>query len=122
MGDITTEEAINGKNAKSHVAARVLAEMKKYAYKADDILQIVHLIDTDGAFIPNELVKTGKQKGIRYFKDHIETADVKYIQRRNEKKSSVVASLCSTGKIKNSIPYSIYYFSRNHYVHIHEPL
>lgn len=112
-GDITTEDAINGSNAKSHVAKRVGAEMEKYAYKDSDILQIVHLIDTDGAFIPDELVKARKEKGVQYFKDHIETGEVKYIQNRNQKKSSVVASLCSTGKMKAGIPYSIYYFSRN---------
>lgn len=76
-------------------------------------MQIVHLIDTDGAFIPDNLVKARKEKGVQYFEDHIETGEVKYIQERNQKKSSVVASLCSTGKMKSSIPYSIYYFSRN---------
>ena len=37
-GDITTEDTINGSNAKSHVAKRVAAEMEKYAYKISDIL------------------------------------------------------------------------------------
>lgn len=41
-GDITTEDAITANNAKSYVAKRVAAEMKKYAYKESDILQIVH--------------------------------------------------------------------------------
>ncbi len=82
-------------------------------YKESDILQIVHLIDTDGAFIPDNLVIARTEKGVQYFEDHIETGEVKYIQRRNQKKSDVVASLCSTGKMKSSIPYSIYYFSRN---------
>ena len=41
-GDITTEDAITANNAKSYVAKRVAAEMKKYAYKEKDILQIVH--------------------------------------------------------------------------------
>lgn len=112
-GDITTEDAITANNAKSYVAKRIAAEMKKYAYKESDILQIVHLIDTDGAFIPDNLVKARTEKGIQYFEDHIETGEVKYIQGRNQKKSSVVASLCSTGKMKSKIPYSIYYFSRN---------
>ena len=44
-GDITTEDAITANNAKSYVAKRIAAEMKKYAYKESDILQIVHLID-----------------------------------------------------------------------------
>ena len=60
-GDITTEDAITANNAKSYVAKRVAAEMKKYAYKESDILQIVHLIDTDGAFIPDNLVNIGVQ-------------------------------------------------------------
>lgn len=39
-GDITTEDAITANNAKSYVAKRIAAEMKKYAYKESDILQI----------------------------------------------------------------------------------
>lgn len=31
-GDITTEDAITANNAKSYVAKRIAAEMKKYAY------------------------------------------------------------------------------------------
>ncbi len=112
-GDITTEDGISASNAKSYVAKRIMSEMKKYAYKDGDILKIVHLIDTDGAFIPGNLIKPRNKKGIQYFEDHIETGEVTYIQRRNQKKSSVVASLCSTGKMKTKIPYSIYYFSRN---------
>ena len=112
-GDITIENGITGKNAKAHVANRIDLEMKKYAYKKSDILQIVHLIDTDGAFIPMNLVKGRNEKGIQYFVDHIETGEVEFIKKRNERKSSVVASLCATGKMKGTIPYSIYYFSRN---------
>ncbi len=112
-GDITTEDGISASNTKSYVAKRIMSEMKKYAYKDGDILKIVYLIDTDGAFIPDNLIKPRNKKGIQYFEDHIETGEVTYIQRRNQKKSSVVASLCSTGKMKTKIPYSIYYFSRN---------
>lgn len=112
-GDITAEKEIAPTNAKSYVAKRIEAEMKKYAYKESDILQIVHLIDTDGAFIPESVVKAGVERDIRYFEDHIETGDVRSIQKRNKKKSDVVAVLCSTGKMKARIPYSIYYFSRN---------
>lgn len=32
-GDITTEDAITANNAKSYVAKRIAAEMKKYAYE-----------------------------------------------------------------------------------------
>lgn len=112
-GDITTENGISGSNAKSYVAKRIAVEMKRYAYRDSDILQIVHLIDTDGAFIPSEKVITRTEKGTAYYLDHIETSTVDYIVRRNQQKSAVVSSLCSTGKIKGRIPYSIYYFSRN---------
>lgn len=111
-GDITTEESITAKNAKSYVANRISSEMKKYAYRNSDILQVVHLIDTDGAFICDDLIKAGREKEVKYFEDHIETGEVDYIKRRNLKKSGVVASLCSTGKINARIPYSIYYFCK----------
>lgn len=112
-GDITTEDGISGSNAKSYVAKRISAEMKRYAYRDGDILQIVHFIDTDGAFIPPEKVKQRTEKGTAYYWDCIETSTVDSIIRRNQQKSAVVSSLCSTGKMKGRIPYSIYYFSRN---------
>ena len=116
-GDITAERSICGKNARSYVGARIDAEMKKYAYRKDDVLQIVHLIDTDGAFIPDELVRamdeSETEDRIRYYEDHIVAKDVCSVQKRNRRKSEAVAALCATGTMKAGMPYSIYYFSRN---------
>ena len=61
-GDITTEDAITANNAKSYVAKRIAAEMKKYAYKESDILQIVHLIDTDAYELYHQMRLIQEQK------------------------------------------------------------
>lgn len=112
-GDITTEDSVNAQNAQKYVAERIAAEMKRYAYRKSDILQIIHLIDTDGAFVPQESVRPMEEAGIRYFQDHIEAGSVEYVFRRNAKKSAVVSKLCTSSKMLAMIPYSIYFFSRN---------
>lgn len=121
-GDITLENGITAQYAIKYVADRIDAEMGKYAYRRSDILQIVHLIDTDGVFISPELVKPMADNGIRYCKDHIETGTVEAVQYRNQKKSAVVSKLCAAPKMLKTIPYSIYYFSRNmeHVLHNRE--
>lgn len=112
-GDITTERDISGKNAKEYVAERISAEMKKYGYQKNDIFRIVHVIDTDGAFIPADAVCKWADEGTGYFEDHIETKYVSFIRQRNAKKNEVIARLSRTGKVLRDIPYSIFYFSRN---------
>lgn len=112
-GDITTEQDISGRNAKKHVAERISVEMKKYGYQKTDILRVVHLIDTDGAFIPDSAVYECAAEGICYFEDHIETKYVSSVRKRNAKKAQVIATLSRTGKILRDVPYSIFYFSRN---------
>lgn len=90
-GDITTEDAITANNAKSYVAKRIAAEMKKYAYKESDILQIVHLIDTDGASFTYEI---RKGRSGEYTKEL-------WIDRRENSKSLAWSSvLLALGNVK----------------------
>jgi hypothetical protein len=66
----------------------------------------------DGAFIREDQVVYADQAEILYFNDHIETRSPETVINRNARKSQILSRLSLTGKI-GTIPYSIYYFSRN---------
>jgi len=111
-GDITIKDDINSKNAITKVNECIKQEMQRYRYKAGDILRIIHIIDTDGAFSPNESVVYENVKHVIYTDELIKTSNVEGIIRRNKTKKAVVLRLISTRKIQ-TIPYEAYYMSRN---------
>lgn len=55
-GDITTEFGISPANIASKVGNFIKDYSKPYSYKASDYLEVIHIIDTDGAFIGNDRV------------------------------------------------------------------
>ena len=76
-------------------------------------MEIVHLIDTDGAFIPEgAIVDNPAAKHIQYSLQDIQTSDVQKIADRNCKKLALVNLLKARGEI-NKKPYKMFYFSRN---------
>ncbi len=81
-------------------------------FKKSDILRIVQLIDTDGAFIDPSRVRYSNIKKLEYFDDHVKTPTPEAIIRRNELKSESARRLSEENYIFG-IPYSIYYFSVN---------
>lgn len=111
-GDITTEPGTTSRNVVTKVYECVKEEKEKYRFKLSDVVKIVHIIDTDGSFVSKEKVVFEDRDRIEYTTSEIKTYDVEYIRRKNEQKSDVVSRLRATGKI-NSIPYEIYYMSRN---------
>ncbi len=111
-GDLTSEFSTTTNNAITVVNDHVKVEMKRYGYKRNDILRIIHLVDTDGAFIPDDGVTFDKVNQLQYGMETITTNAPDNIKRRNRRKSQVMRRLWSTGKIGGT-PYSIYYFSRN---------
>lgn len=111
-GDITIKDDINSRNAVTKVNGCIKQEMQRYRYKAADLLRVIHIIDTDGAFSPDECVVYESIDHVAYTDALIKTSNVEGIIRRNKTKREVVRRLASTGKIQ-SIPYELYYMSRN---------
>ncbi len=87
-------------------------ERKRYGFEKKDIIKVIHLVDTDGAFIPANKVIRSAVESIQYFDDRIESAVPYAIVNRNTRKSQVLYRLYSTSTI-GTIPYRVYYFSRN---------
>lgn len=111
-GDITTRKGVNSQNIISKLGNDITAFAKSRHYNARDFKQIVHIIDIDGAYIPNEKVIEKNCEGVLYESDGIYTIDVKRIITRNLQKRENIFRLKSNGKIWN-IPYRVYYMSCN---------
>lgn len=112
-GDITTKKDINAGNVISSVNAVVKQALNKNKYQQKDLLSIIHLIDTDGAFVPSSTVQNNSEAvHIEYSETSIQTAHMDLILERNNKKTTIINILRGKKEI-NKKPYKIFYFSRN---------
>lgn len=111
-GDITSEQTITHTNAINRVNEHIKMEMARYGFQRKDILEVIHLIDTDGAFIPDSHVVKGDVEKMHYEDNQIITRNPQKTIERNERKKQVLSRLYSAKKVGGS-PYMVYYFSRN---------
>ena len=112
-GDITTKDDVNASNVIRRINEIVKYTQERYHFKASDLLEIVHLIDTDGAFIPDTaVINNAEAMHIQYTLQNIQTDDIEKIVERNQKKLGLVKLLRSKTEI-NKKPYKMFYFSRN---------
>ena len=111
-GDMCYRYHITDENAARSVMRFVSGFLQRYRLKKTDILKIVHVIDTDGAFIPPERVIYGGKEHARYKETSIETLSVDSLRSRNEMKTLAAQSLSKLSHVEK-IPYAFYYFSRN---------
>ena len=91
--------------------------MRDYAksnhFKNTDFQEIIHITDTDGAYISaDNVVNDDLAKKPIYNLTQIRTANVKNIIERNKQKSDNIDKLVSYNEIWK-IPYKIYYMSCN---------
>lgn len=111
-GDITSEASVNSTNVIRAVNAHIKKERDRYGFRHSDILRVVHLIDTDGAFIPDSNVVAGEAVSLQYENDQIVSPRPGKTIERNARKKQIVTRLYPTKKI-DDIPYAVFYFSRN---------
>lgn len=111
-GDITTEDYVSTDNILKKINERVEEIQRRYRYDLKDFLKIIHLTDTDGVFVDDELVKYADVDSIRYYDGYMETRNVENTRGRNHKKAEILFKLRKTGKL-NGIPYKIYFNSCN---------
>ncbi len=102
------------KNPMIRIRAMVNQEKKKYALKDKDILAVIQITDTDGAYIPDSAVIDDPEADkIIYGNNEIRTKFTNSIITRNRKKRTNVDKLLPQYGINNEIPYRIYFVSRN---------
>lgn len=111
--DITADEGMTVK----YIEEKILLEVEKYLIKnpflhRKDILKLVQIIDTDGAFVSSSNIKQSQSGKTEYFDTHIAAKDKNRLTRRNISKRNIVYHLFHAAKIEE-FTYEIYFFSRN---------
>lgn len=111
--DITADEGMTAR----YIEKKIKDELEKYLnrnsfIRKEDILKVVQIIDTDGAFIPPSLVVQSQRAKTTYWETHIEAKNRERLVRRNISKRGIAFHLARTIYVAD-IPYEIYYFSRN---------
>ena len=112
-GDLTTEFGVTGGDIAAKVGNIIKEYSRTYSYKQADYLEVVHIIDTDGAFIGGDKVIYDPSERIHYELDCIRTENCEGTKSRNRQKSANVRRLIPLPKVWVSVPYSIYFFSCN---------
>lgn len=114
--DITADRNSSEKNIQERVRKIVLDFRKKgipYSnIKPSDIERIIHIVDTDGAFIPRNNIKGSDVGRYTYTDEFIEANNPNEAYGRNRKKAAILRVLKDVDKI-DSIKYDIYYVSCN---------
>ena len=112
--DITADFNSNCQN----IIRKIDNEVKKFlsqnnGLKKTDIKEIIHLVDTDGAFIKADFVLEDMTKEKTFYTPKsIVTNKRNLIIERNERKSGILNKLYQTSHI-GKIAYKVYFFSCN---------
>lgn len=112
-GDITTRKGVRSDNIVSKIGDEVRAYAKSQHYSSKNFKQIIHIVDMDGAYIPDEkIILDSKCDEVAYESDGIHTQDYQRIVERNTQKADNLYRLRGTGEIWK-VPYKVYYMSCN---------
>ncbi len=140
-GDITTLNGSTPEKIEMLINKFIIfPELESYGLYPRHVLEIIHIIDMDGAFINDDLIipftedeSNHSSKNVYYYGDHISARDTAHIQSRNIQKKANIKRLleyCKQGfpiqkyydtenrgnRITSKttvVPYSLYYFSCN---------
>ena len=116
-GDITTEDdtsekTIIGKLNKLVIEWRNGGGQPYQKIAPADVKKIIHIIDTDGAFIPESSLIKSEDAKIQYYEQSIQFYDRGFLIGRNRKKARVIRKLLEIRQIDN-IPYELFFVSCN---------
>ncbi|MFL0197190.1 hypothetical protein ACJDU8_16735 [Clostridium sp. WILCCON 0269] len=115
-GDITTQNSSKVDTIRAKIGDYINKAAQRDKFLKTDVERVVHLIDTDGIYIPDKNIIINHTINILYTENNIETDNVNSIIARNEKKRSILNILSTMPAIykgKNSIPYYMFYMSCN---------
>lgn len=112
-GNITSDRNVTNRNIIKKLHEEIKAFCNKNFLTKGNILRIVHIIDTDGAFIPDELIQEDTDcRQIVYSENSIRCISKKNLIRRNHIKQQNLQKLLDTHNI-GRLSYSVYYMSSN---------
>ena len=108
--DVTTE--VHSPEIKNYLNGKIEEYCSIEKIKKTDIKAIIHLVDMDGAFVPDSAVVQTSTGETEYTEEQILAKNKDLMLKRNENKSIVLKTLNSMKALAN-IDYRIYYLSRN---------
>ena len=112
--DVTTQERRGTTSVKTMVNDLIRKFVTSYRLQPKDLLQVVHLMDTDGAFVPESaILEDSSASGFQYTTTTITAPAKDDVRKRNATKSKNMLLLATMGTTYKSIPYEAYYCSRN---------
>lgn len=111
-GDITSDKSTTVQNVEDKIYKIVKEFIDDKKLSKNDILQIVQIFDTDGAFIKNEFIESGNEAKFEYTLVSIKCKYKEKVKDRNKRKSEIINHLLSIEDIKE-IPYDKYFMSCN---------
>lgn len=114
-GDITSDRHSTTQNILKKLYEPIKKVKDTYKFRESDFEQIIHLVDTDGAYIPdsNILGSPIPPKFTTYYAaDCILSVHPGAIKQRNDQKRQLLNLLINTSQI-HAIPYRVFYLSCN---------
>lgn len=111
-GDITLKDYVSDNSILKKINEQIESVKSRYRYNQNDFINIIHIADMDGVYIPEENITEANVEKIQYYTDHIEAKSADTIIERNKRKGNILYKLRKTKKI-NGIPYRIYFNSCN---------
>ncbi len=110
--DITSELSTTPGNIVSKINMSIRSRFGA-SFKSGDFLRIIHIVDTDGAFVDESAVVQDKGSlKTEYTIKEIHTNNREKILERNVRKSKNLKKLLSVSNI-HSVPYNVFYMSCN---------
>ncbi len=111
--DLTAKEELTAKYIEERIREEIGLYLERNPFiRRQDILKVVHLIDTDGAFVPADRIVRG-EGATSYTDTCIFAKDRDRMIRRNISKRAIVYRLCRRRRLAGGYAYEMYYFSRN---------
>ncbi len=119
-GDITSQFANKENTVKKYIEDAINRKLKRENLRWPEIEQIVHVVDTDGAYIAKGNIKVdSSKKRFFYTEEYIINSSVDNVIQRNGHKQKILDVLIDDNPPKgkpyqfNNIPYHVYYMSCN---------
>lgn len=113
-GDITSNGTTTFTNCTDSLKEIVREFREDKKLEKEDISEIIHIIDTDGAFIPDDCIEVDKNLSDFYYTlDCIKANSKKKVKSRNDRKIEIIQKLLNTKKIDKTIKYRMFYMSCN---------
>ena len=110
--DLTSDYSSDSSNIIKKIYDQIKCSMEEKHFIKNDIIKVIHLIDTDGVYAKEECIKYKDVKNVEYKSENIYTNNVDKIKQRNIRKSQILNKLSTTKEI-SKIPYEVYFFSTN---------